>query len=69
VDEEDRRVARRSGMDADEIDPDELAPEDRPAGHADSMQSDRETEALLGRRYPGIPSDDVDLPAASGGDR
>ena len=68
VDEEDRRVARRSGMD-DEIDPDELAPEDRPAGHADSLQSDPDVEELLDRRYPGIPSDDVDLPAAPGGDR
>ena len=61
VDEEDRRVARRSGMDADEIDPDDLAPEDRPAGHADSLQVDPEAEALLERHYPGIPSDDVDL--------
>jgi multicomponent Na+:H+ antiporter subunit C len=69
VDEEDRRVARRSGMDADEIDPDDLAPEDRPAGHSDSLQSDPEAEALLARRFPGIPSDDVDLPAAPGGDR
>jgi multisubunit Na+/H+ antiporter MnhC subunit len=69
VDEEDRRVARRSGMDADEIDPDDLAPEDRPAGHADSLHSDPEAEALLARHYPGIPSDDVDLPAAPGGDR
>ncbi len=69
TDEEDRRVARRSGMDADESDPDDLAPEDRPAGHADSMHSDPEAEALLARRYPGIPSDDVDLPAAPGGDR
>jgi multicomponent Na+:H+ antiporter subunit C len=29
-DEEDVRVAARSGTDADELDPDELAPEDRP---------------------------------------
>ncbi len=63
VDEEDRRVASRSGMDADELDPDDLAPEDRPAGHADSLHSDREVEELLDRHYAGIPSDDVDLPA------
>jgi multicomponent Na+:H+ antiporter subunit C len=55
TDEEDRRVAERHDTDADELDPDELAPEDRPAGHADS----------LGRRRPvDVPdvSDDVDLP-------
>jgi multicomponent Na+:H+ antiporter subunit C len=69
VDEEDRRVARRSGMDADEIDPDELAPEDRPAGHADSLHSDPDVEALLDRQYPGIASDDVDLPATRRGNR
>jgi multicomponent Na+:H+ antiporter subunit C len=56
VDEEDRRVAARSGMDADELDPDELAPEDRAAGHADSVP------ARLG-----APSDDVDLPTVRGG--
>ena len=66
VDEEDRRVASRSGMDADEIDPDDLAPEDRPAGHADSIVSDRRVEELLDRHYAGIPSDDVDLPATRG---
>ena len=55
VDEEDRRVARRSGMD-DEIDPDDLAPEDRPAGHADSLHSEDVTEG------PDFASDDVDLP-------
>ncbi|MBN1095096.1 Na(+)/H(+) antiporter subunit C [Blastococcus sp. TML/C7B] len=70
VDEEDRRVARRSrSTDADEIDPDDLAPEDRPAGHADSLQSDAEVEALLEQRLPGIPSDDVDLPVGEGGNR
>ena len=51
-DEEDRRVAGRKATDADELDPDDLAPEDRPAGHADS---------LPGRA---IPSDDIDLPIA-----
>ncbi|RBY96179.1 Na(+)/H(+) antiporter subunit C [Blastococcus sp. TF02-8] len=50
TDEEDRRVAARSATDADELDPDELAPEDRPAGHADSLPVRR------------IPADDVDLP-------
>jgi multicomponent Na+:H+ antiporter subunit C len=63
VDEEDRRVARRSSTDADELDPDDLAPEDRPAAHADSLHSDREIEGLLDRHFAGIPSDDVDLPA------
>ena len=63
VDEEDRRVASRSGTDADEIDPDDLAPEDRPAAHADSLASDQRVEELLDRHYAGIPSDDVDLPA------
>jgi multicomponent Na+:H+ antiporter subunit C len=57
TDEEDRRVAERLATDADELDPDELAPEDRPAGHADS----------LGRRSPEVPADDIDLPLA--GDR
>ena len=36
-----RRTAgspRRHDTDADELDPDELAPEDRPAGHADSLR-------------------------------
>jgi len=52
TDEEDRRVAGRHDTDADELDPDELAPEDRPAGHADSLTR-RRSEAL---------ADDVDLP-------
>ena len=70
VDEEDRRVARRSGTDADEIDPDDLGPEDRPAGHADSLHGRSATSRqLLDRHYPGIPSDDVDLPPARGSDR
>ena len=55
TDEEDRRVAGRHDTDADELDPDELAPEDRPAGHADSLHGDVEELA-----------DDVDLPAGSG---
>lgn len=62
VDEEDRRIARRSGMDADEIDPDHLAPEDRPAMHADTMDADDEAERGLAERYAGIAADDVDLP-------
>jgi multicomponent Na+:H+ antiporter subunit C len=67
VDEEDRRVAARSGQDADELDPDELAPEDQPAGHADSLHED--VDALVDRHRPGIPSDDVDLPSARETDR
>ncbi|MGY1827454.1 MULTISPECIES: Na(+)/H(+) antiporter subunit C [unclassified Blastococcus] len=63
IDEEDRRVAARSGTDADEIDPDDLAPEDRPAGHADSLHGEGDdVEELLRRHYAGVPSDDVDLP-------
>ena len=50
-DEEDRRVAQRSGTDADELDPDDLAPDDRPAGHADSLRA---------------AADDVDLPTPGG---
>ena len=74
VDEEDRRVATRSGTDADEIDPDDLAPEDRPAAHGDSQGSesevsDRDVEAILDRRFAGIPSDDVDLPHTRREDR
>ncbi|MGY1639506.1 Na(+)/H(+) antiporter subunit C [Geodermatophilus sp. SYSU D00703] len=55
TDEEDRRVAARSGTDADELDPDDLAPDDRIAGHADSLHDEP-----LGR-----PADDVDLPAGA----
>ena len=69
VDEEDRRVARRSRTDSDEIDPDDLDPEDRPAGHADSLHSDADVEALLDQQRPGVPSDDVGLPVGDGGDR
>jgi multicomponent Na+:H+ antiporter subunit C len=69
VDEEDRRVARRSGTDADEIDPDDLAPEDRPAAHADSLHGSADVEEMLARRRPGIPSDDVGLPPSRGGDQ
>ncbi len=57
TDEEDRRVAGRHDTDADELDPDELAPEDRPAGHADSLSR---------RRAPEVAADDVDLPLAGG---
>jgi multicomponent Na+:H+ antiporter subunit C len=70
VDEEDRRVARRSSMDADDIDPDDLAPEDRPAMHADTYAAgtdgDTDIEDRLARHYAGIPSDDVDLPPTRG---
>ncbi len=55
TDEEDRRVAARKATDADELDPDDLAPEDRAAMHADSRAG--VLEAL---------ADDVDLPAGSG---
>jgi multicomponent Na+:H+ antiporter subunit C len=72
-DEEDRRVARREAGDADELDPDQLDPEDRFAGHADSLrpglEEDRVAEAALARRYRGIPSDDVDLPPTQGRSR
>jgi multicomponent Na+:H+ antiporter subunit C len=57
TDEEDRRVAARHATDADELDPDELAPEDQPAGHADSLTRHRSPEAV---------ADDVDLPLAGG---
>jgi len=74
VDEEDRRVARREGVHADELDPDDLAPEDRPAAHADSLhrtalQGDLTAEQVLAERYAGIPSDDVDLPPTRGSTR
>ena len=55
TDEEDRRVAARKATDADELDPDDLAPEDRAAMHADSRAGVLEELA-----------DDVDLPAGSG---
>ena len=55
-DEEDRRVAARSGTDADELDPDDLAPDDRAAGHADSLPTEDEE----------LPADDVGLPTGAG---
>jgi multicomponent Na+:H+ antiporter subunit C len=59
TDEEDRRVAGRHDTDADELDPDELAPEDRPAGHADSLSR----RGLRDGRDPSeVPADDIDLP-------
>ena len=72
VDEEDRRVAAGRRTDADDLDPDDLAPEDRPAGHADTATagrelSDLEVERLLERRFTGIPSDDVELPPTQRG--
>jgi multicomponent Na+:H+ antiporter subunit C len=75
VDEEDRRVARRSATDADEIDPDHLAPEDRPAMHADTLSAhttfsaDEALERALARDHAGIASDDVDLPQTRRGER
>ncbi|WP_029431166.1 Na(+)/H(+) antiporter subunit C [Blastococcus sp. URHD0036] len=56
TDEEDRRVAARKGTDADELDPDDLVPGDRPAGHADSLR---------GADLDDVPADDVDLPAGN----
>ena len=62
TDEEDRRVAARRAPDAVQmpvtgqvLDPDDLDPEDRAAGHADSLAGDRDDLV-----------DDVDLPAGSG---
>lgn len=73
VDEEDRRIARRSATDADDIDPDDLAPEDRSAMHADTFSADNDGDADaergLAERYAGIPSDDVDLPPTRGRNR
>lgn len=79
ADEEDRRVAAGSGTDADEVDPGELAPEDRPAGHADTRSGragdadgdpeGADLDALLSRHYAGFASDDVGLPPAQGGPR
>jgi multicomponent Na+:H+ antiporter subunit C len=65
TDEEDRRVAGRQDTDADELDPDDLAPEDRPAGHADSLSRRRAPD---GRRTGADrPADDVDLPLPRSG--
>jgi multicomponent Na+:H+ antiporter subunit C len=44
-DEEDRRIAGRHDTDADELDPADLAPEDRPAGHSDSLSTRRRAGA------------------------
>ena len=64
TDEEDRRVAGRHDTDADELDPDDLAPEDRPAGHADSLTRRR----VPATRLPAdVPADDVDLPLPGSG--
>ena len=67
VDEEDRRVAAGRRTDADDLDPDQLAPEDRAAGHDDSAASGRapsdvDVERLLAEQFTGIASDDVELP-------
>ena len=61
VDEEDRRVAGGHSPDADEVDPDQLAPADQPAGSR-SLMTDQDVERLLEQRYAGIPSDDIALP-------
>jgi multicomponent Na+:H+ antiporter subunit C len=52
TDEEDRRVAARKATDADELDPDDLLPDDRPAGHADSLHGPPDE----------LFADDVELP-------
>ena len=52
TDEEDRRVAARKATDADELDPDDLLPDDRPAAHADSLHGPPDE----------LFADDVDLP-------
>jgi multicomponent Na+:H+ antiporter subunit C len=57
TDEEDRRVAGRTGPDADELDPRDLAPGDRPAAHADSLRDGAPEELLV---------DDVALPRTRG---
>ncbi|WNV76108.1 Na(+)/H(+) antiporter subunit C [Geodermatophilus sp. DSM 44513] len=54
LDEEDRRVAAGRATDADEVDPDDLSPEDRAAMHVDTLAADG-----------GVPADDVDLPAGA----
>jgi multicomponent Na+:H+ antiporter subunit C len=54
TDEEDRRVAARTATDADELDPDDLLPDDRPAAHADSLHGSPDDGELL--------ADDVQLP-------
>ena len=61
-DEEDRRIAARHDTDADELDPDELAPEDRPAGHADSPSRRRRPAT-----HPTELADDVALPVSGDG--
>ena len=50
TDEEDRRVAARSGTDADELDPDELAPEDRPY----TLTGDVPSDDVDHPRLPGV---------------
>jgi multicomponent Na+:H+ antiporter subunit C len=65
VDEEDRRVAARTprhadALDPDEIDPVDLAPEDRVAG-PDAVGGN-DVEDALRRRFPDSASDDVALP-------
>jgi len=66
TDEEDRRVAGRHGTDADELDPDDLAPEDRPAMHADSLSRRRAPGTRRLAAEPDVPADDVDLPLPGG---
>ncbi|MGY2081945.1 Na(+)/H(+) antiporter subunit C [Modestobacter sp. SYSU DS0657] len=69
IDEEDRRVAARQGMDADDIDPDDLPTEDRPAGKGNTMPSDVDVEEQLAHRYGEFASDDIGLPPTRRSDR
>ncbi len=57
IDEEDRRVARRRSLDADELDPDDLDPPDRSAAHADSLHGDGDASGTVEPL-----ADDVHLP-------
>ncbi|MCZ2817456.1 Na(+)/H(+) antiporter subunit C [Modestobacter sp. VKM Ac-2984] len=69
IDEEDRRVAAQQGMDADDMDPDQLAAEDRPAGKGNTLHSDVEVEDQLAHRYGEFASDDVTLPPTRRGEQ
>ncbi|MCZ2803803.1 Na(+)/H(+) antiporter subunit C [Modestobacter sp. VKM Ac-2983] len=69
IDEEDRRVAARQGMDADDMDPDQLPPEDRPAGKGNTLHSDVDVEDQLARRYGEFASDDIALPPTRRGEQ
>lgn len=72
ADEEDRRVAARTAEDGGAMDPDDLDPgpvthEERADGTAVGAAPD--PDALLRRRFPDVPSDDVGLPRTRRGRR